>query len=158
MVAVEPGGKELVSHQTPQTSARTRRTLTSRDEHHPTRAPLVNWHGTVNSQGFVLAGVIDNIGVYMENIKHLGVIRALGDVVHEHTVICLVLESFEKHHRGSYIGGVNMEDDTQCHLCLGALHIYQSSATLCGDRVWLLHRMFHRTRCTSICVQQQRLI
>ena len=65
--------------------------------------------------------------MYMEYIKHLGVTRAIGDVVQEHTVSCLDLESFEKHHRGPYIDGVNMEDDTQCHLCLGACYIYQLS-------------------------------
>ena len=59
MIAVKLGGKEFVSHQTSQTSACTRRALTSRDAHHPTRARLVHWYGTVNSYGFVLAGVND---------------------------------------------------------------------------------------------------
>ena len=78
--------------------------------------------------------------MYMVYIKHLGEIKAIGDVVQEHTVSCLDLESFEKHNMGSYVDGVNMEDDTQYGLCLGACHISRACATLYGVRVWRLHR------------------
>ena len=97
MIAVKLGGKEFVSHQTSQTSACTRRALTSRDAHHPTRARLVHWYGTVNSHGFVLAGVNDiHTSVCIWSTSNIsGYILAIGDVVQEHTASCLYLESIE---------------------------------------------------------------
>ena len=98
MIAVKLGGKEFVSHQTSQTSACTRRALTSRDAHHPTRARLFHWYGTVHSYGFVLAGVND-IHRYVYGVnqtsRDIRSIRSIGDVVQEHTVSCLYVESIE---------------------------------------------------------------
>ena len=66
----------------------------------------------------------------------------------EHTVSCLYLESIEKHHRGSYIDGVNMEDITQCRLCLGACHIYiQVSVELAQLRVVLGYGAYYKKGC-----------
>ena len=77
----------------------------------------------------------------MEYIKHLGVFRAIGDVVQEHTVSCLELESFE-----NTIGGLMSMVSiwrmihSAIFVSVLVISICRACATLSGERVWLLHR------------------
>ena len=147
MIAVKLGGKEFVSHQTSQTPACTRRALTSRDAHHPTRARLFHWYGTVNSYRFVLAGANDmHRYVYLWSTSNIsGYIRAIGDVVQEHTVSCLYLESIENT-IGGLMSMVSTSRMIRSAAFVSVLVISVELAQPCSLRcwVWRLHRMFHR--------------